>query len=141
MWEGQATSRNSQVLVGALLGLISLPFLYMGIKQLYLFLFEGNINAEFTGFGIVCAIIGFLGSTLSYRLIFARGVKQGGGILTPLAFKAGRNLFIAMSVYFVYFAFSESMYKILPGAIASMYVAYLFHVAERHRGAMRNIEK
>jgi len=140
MWEGQATNRNVQVIAGIILGLVALPFLLLGSVGLFLSLFRGDPKVEIILVGAVGFLTGLLCFTLSYRLIWARGVKQGGGILSPIAFKTGGYIFIALSVFIAFQTTKNLNYTSIIGPAMSLFIAYMFFVAARHRGAMRKIK-
>lgn len=142
MWEGQATSRNTQKVAGFLLGLLSLPFTLLGLIGIGMSI----ANQKFPAYTIICVFVGALlcgvfGLRLAYRLVFGRGVRQGGGVMSPMAYRVGGFLWLILAVFLSYTSILEKSFENIIWVSFLLFLSFIFFVAARHRGAMRDISE
>jgi len=142
MWEGEATSRRSQQLAGVALALVSLPFALVGIWGLWRSIFKPGTSMAVIATVTGVLLVGLFGLTIAYRIFFGRGVRRGGGVMSPLAFRVGGFGAFALAAYFSYEIFANGNYGFLAGAgvVSALDFSFICFVAARHRGAMRPIE-
>jgi hypothetical protein len=140
MWEGQATTKLIQRLAGAALAIASLPFASLGAWGLCLGFVRTNTTFEIVAFTAVALLVGIFGLTIAYRVFFGRGVRQGGGVMSPIAFRIGGFIFIAFAGLISYDIFVNGKSGDFGGLFSTLFVALLFFGAARHRGAMRSIK-
>nr|WP_315491943.1 hypothetical protein [uncultured Rhodoferax sp.] len=140
MWEGQATSRLSQRLAGIGLAVVSLPFAAFGAWAVGLCILRTNATFAVAAAATVALLVGLLGLTISYRIFFGRGVRQGGGIMSPFAFRVGGFALLAFAAFLTYEAFVNRKLGNAPGVFFVLFLASIFFAAARHRGAMRSIK-
>lgn len=86
-------------------------------------------------------MLGVLAVLMSYRLITARGVNKGGGLLAPLTYKVLGASFIVISLLFIVFTIRSNDIGALIAAGFSGFISYWCFIAARHRGAMRDLPK
>ena len=139
MWEGQATSRRSQQFAGVALALVSLPFASLGALGVWGYI----ARADTTTFAIlataaVLLLVGLFGLTVAYRIFYGRGVRQGGGVMSPFSFRVGGLASLALAAFFSYEAFVNGKSGNGLGVAAALSLSFIFFVAARHRGAMRS---
>lgn len=140
MWEGQATSRNTQKVAGFLLGLLSLPFALLGFMGISMSI----ASQKFPAYGVIYVLVGSLicgvfGLVLAYRLVFGRGVRQGGGVMSPIAYRIGGFLWLIFAIILSYVSIVEKNFENIIWISFLLFLSFIFFVAARHRGAMRNI--
>jgi hypothetical protein len=140
MWEGQATSRRAQVIAGLFLAVVSLPFASLGAFGLWICIVKNDANLAIFTTLTVALLVGLLGLTIAYRMVRARGVRQGGGIMSPLAFSIGGVICLAFAAFLTYDALASGKYWKGIGIIFPLFLSFIFFVAARHRGAMRRIQ-
>ena len=143
MWEGQSVSRELQITVGILLAIAGLPFFVFGVMVSFVVL-KGSGQPNAAWVGVVFLLLGLLGLiclVMAYRLIWARGVNQGGGVLSPLGFKIGGYGMLLLPVLAAYLQWDTLDYTFVIALPAVWILATFFFVAARHRGAMRKIAK
>ncbi len=139
MFEGSATSRRAQVISGIVIGILGLPFLIFGALLVWKGILEGFPKIAFIILSAFSFILGILSVILSYRLITARGVKRGGGLLAPITYKVLGYSFSGLSFLFLLFTIHSNDISALIGAACASFISYWCFVAARHRGAMRDL--
>lgn len=140
MWEGQATSRLSQRLAGIGLAVVSLPFASFGALGVGVCIVRTNATFEIVAAATVALLIGLFGLAVSYRIFFGRGVRQGGGIMSPFAFRVGGFALLGFAAFLTYEAFVNGKLGNALGVFFVLFLASIFFAAARHRGAMRSIK-
>lgn len=140
MWEGQATSRLSQRLAGIALAVVSLPFASFGAWCVGVCIVRTDATFAIAATATIALIVGLFGLTISYRIFFGRGVRQGGGVMSPFAFRVGGFAFLAFAAFLTYDAFVNGKPGNAPGVFFVLFLASIFFAAARHRGAMRSIK-
>jgi len=88
----------------------------------------------------VALLVGLFGLTIAYRIFFGRGVRQGGGVMSPFAFRVGGFALLAFAAFLTYEALFNGESGNAPGVFFALFLAFIFFVAARHRGAMRSIK-
>jgi hypothetical protein len=139
MWEGQVTSRWAQQLAGVALAVVSLPFASLGAFGVWVCIVRTGATHAVVATATVALFVGMWGLTIAYRIFFGRGVRRGGGVLSPLAFQVGGLSSLALAAIFSYDALVNSKESVV-GVVAALFISFLFIVAARHRGAMRSTE-
>lgn len=137
MWEGQATSRRSQQAAGIALAALSLPFTGFGAFAVWLGITKGGMPLGIAVTAAAALLTGLVCLSISYRLFFGRGVRQGGGVMSPTAYRIGGLLFVVLAAFLSYQAVTK---RDPGGAIAAggcLLLALFFFAAARHRSAMR----
>lgn len=140
MWEGQAISRRSQRFAGIALAVVSLPFALIGILGMYRSIEQSGTTFAIIVFEAVSTLAGIIGLTIAYRIFFGRGVRQGGGIMSPFAFRSGGWMFLALAAYFSYETIVNGKSGNGIGVAGTLFLSFIFFVAARHRGAMRSVD-
>lgn len=140
MWEGQATSRNAQRLAGVALALLSLPFTALGAIGIWIGLVKLRVDVAMTATASVSLFVGVIALTIAYRIFFGRGVRQGGGVMSPLAFRFGGLVFVALAGFIAYQSWAKRDVTGAVGVAAFLFLSRIFFVAARHRAAMRQIQ-
>lgn len=140
MWEGQATPRWSQKLAGTALALVSLPFFALGALGTWTSVTGAKADLSLLAVTLIALLVGLAGLAIAYRMFMARGVGDGGGVMSPSTYRVGGWAFLAMAAFFSYEAVAKSDYGDLGGVAASLFISFIFFVAARHRGAMRRIQ-
>ncbi|MFZ6711918.1 hypothetical protein [Undibacterium sp. TC9W] len=140
MWEGQSTSRLSQRLAGVALAVVSLPFASLGAVGVWLCMVRDETTLAISATMTIALLVGILGLTIAYRIFFGRGVRQGGGVLSPFAFRVGGFVFLAFAAFCTYDTFVDGKSMNVVVVFSSLFIAFIFFVAARHRGAMRSIK-
>jgi hypothetical protein len=140
MWEGQATSRRSQQLAGVALAVASLPFASVGIWGLWISIFRSGTTIAGVATVTGVLLVGLFGLTIAYRIFYGRGVRRGGGVMSPFAFRVGGVATFALGTYASYETVVSGKFGSGMAAVAGLGLSFICFVAARHRGAMRSIE-
>lgn len=140
MWEGQATSRLSQQLAGVALAVVSLPFASLGAWGVGVCFVRSEAPFAIAATSTVALLVGLFGLTIAYRIFFGRGVRKGGGVMSPFAFRVGGLTFLAFAAFLTYEGLVNGKSGNGPGVFWALSLALIFFVAARHRGAMRSIK-
>ena len=140
MWEGQATSRLSQQLAGVALAVVSFPFASLGAWGVWSCIVRTEATLAIVVTTTVSLLVGLFGLTIAYRIFYGRGVRKGGGVMSPFAFRVGGFASLALAAFFTYETFVNGKSKNGAGVCAALFLAFIFFVAARHRDAMRSIK-
>lgn len=140
MWEGQATTRFQQIVTGVVMAIFALPSLFFSSVILYVNIVKNKWIFLDIIFALFLFFLGTFCFVLAYRLIRGRGVKQGGGILSTTTLKIGGYLFLFIAIFFTCTMRKNSFIGDLKGTLGALFIAVLFFIAAKHRGAMRNIK-
>jgi hypothetical protein len=140
MWEGQATSRLSQQCAGVALAVVSFPFASLGAWCVWACIIRSEPSFAIGATAIVALLVGLFGLTVAYRIFSGRGVRRGGGVMSPFAFRVGGWVLLGLAAFFAYEAFVNETLGNLVGVVSMLFIAFIFFVAARHRGAMRSIK-
>src|SRR5262249_11813981 len=97
MAEGhQRTGRLIVGAVGVILGAFALGMLALAVALLQAGVRFGNWSpGMLVGIGVLAALAAFCG-VLAFRLISGKGAREGGGILSPTAFRALGVVFVLL---------------------------------------------
>ena len=139
MFEGSPTTRFQQVVAGIALGICSLSAFVIGGFGGWRTYERGMWNA--TAIILIGAffIVGVGGMFVAYRLITARGSRQGGGLLSPNSYVVLGWAFVALSILIGYVSIRDRLWHDLLISLLPLLIAGGCFVAARFRGAMRKI--
>ena len=140
MWEGQSTSRLTQQLAGIALAVVSFPFASLGALGVCLCIIRAETTFAIIATTTAALLVGLFGLTIAYRIFFGRGVRQGGGVLSPFSFRVGGFASLAFAALCTYETFVDGKSENVEGVFSLLFLAFIFFVAARHRGAMRSIK-
>ena len=140
MWEGQATSRRSQQLAAVALAVVSLPFALLGAVGAWASITRPQATLAVILTVGVAFFVGLFGLTIAYRLFFGRGVRRGGGVMSPMAFRIGGFAMLGFAAFLSYEALSSGSVESSIGVAVALFLSSIFFVAARYRGAMRSIK-
>jgi hypothetical protein len=137
MFEGSPTTRFQQILAGIALGVCALSAFIIGGFGGWRTYERGIWNA--TAIIVIGAffIVGVGGTMVAYRLITARGVRQGGGLLSPNSYRILGWAFVALSIFLGYVSIRDRHWKDLLVSLFPLIFAGWCFIAARFRGAMR----
>ena len=139
MFEGNATARTSQIIVGIGLGILTGMSFLVGLVGFYAILLQHNLDSTTFIITIIFLPIGVVGLFISFRLIKAKGSKKGGGLLSPAEYKYLGVFFVSLSVFvFIYGVLNSSLKHMLLSPSPLTLTSFCF-VAARFRGGMRNL--
>lgn len=140
MWEGQAVPRPVQMLLAICIGLVSLPFAVFGMVGLLATIFRYPRVWDFWLISGIALSCGALGLTLAYRLFWGRGVRRGGGVMSPRGYLFMAGIFLTGAADSSYRWWSRGQLNDIKMVLACLALAILFFVAARHRAAMRSFK-
>ena len=140
MWEGQSTSRRAQQLAGVALAVVSFPFASLGALGVWVCITRPQTTLATVVTVSVVLFVGLFGLAIAYRIFFGRGVRQGGGIMSPLAFRIGGFALLGFAVFLSYEALFRGKLESGLGVAVALFLSFIFFAAARHRGAMRSIK-
>lgn len=139
MFEGSPTSRNSQKLAAAGLLVFGIPIVAFSLFEFGKIAALGFPNKVAPVVFLVIGLIGFFVNILAYRLLKGRGVKGGGGVMTPASYYVLGAFCVLLSLVGLYKFYVNLDYKILVGAFCGFVLSSWCFIAARHRGAMREV--
>ena len=145
MFLGSPVTRIERLFYGSVVAIFSIVFNVAAIALMLNNMKPENFHAPqlFLMGLFLCLGIGLGG--IAWRLIKGRGVKQGGGVLTPFTYKiigcvfllaAGLAFIALLSVQDVFS--KHSLVSILI-VLGMLFMATLCFIAARHRGAMKQL--
>ena len=120
MFEESAVSRNSQKLAAVGLFIFGIPLVAFSIFAIGKLALLGFPNKVAPVVFLIIALIGASVNVLGYRLFSGKGVKKGGGVMTPAAYFMLGSFFVLLSLIASYIFYLELNYILLFGILCSL---------------------